>query len=248
MHIQIKNRYDESVIFEGEFETLLLSVEEAVRKNANLYDANLYGANLRGANLRGANLYDANLYGANLRGANLCGANLYDANLYGANLRGANLCGANLYDANLRGANLYDANLYGANLRGANLCGAVNLNKYLTTPMYILKDQVGKIRAYKLVKENGEGPMNGGIKYEIGKIYNVDDANTDENENCSTGIHLAGLDWVMKEWKQGYKILIAEFTAEDIAAIPIGSDGKFRVFKCKIIKEKDLKELGLDGK
>jgi hypothetical protein len=43
----------------------------------------------------------------------------------------------------------------------------------------------------------------------------------------------------------GYKIFIAEFTAEDIAAIPIGESGKFRVHKYKIVGEKDLKELGL---
>ena len=49
----------------------------------------------------------------------------------------------------------------------------------------------------------------------------------------------------IKEWKKGYKILVAEFTQKDIAAIPIGSDGKFRVNRCKIVGKKDLKELGL---
>jgi hypothetical protein len=49
----------------------------------------------------------------------------------------------------------------------------------------------------------------------------------------------------MKEWKDGYRILIAEFTAKDIAAIPTATDGKFRVFRCKIVGEKDLKEIGL---
>ena len=54
------------------------TVEEAVRRGANLD-----GANLDGANLVGANLYGANLYGANLRNANLDGANLRNANLDG---------------------------------------------------------------------------------------------------------------------------------------------------------------------
>jgi hypothetical protein len=49
----------------------------------------------------------------------------------------------------------------------------------------------------------------------------------------------------MKEWHEGYRILIAEFTAEDIAAIPTANDGKFRVHKCKIVGEKDLREIGL---
>jgi hypothetical protein len=49
----------------------------------------------------------------------------------------------------------------------------------------------------------------------------------------------------MREWQQGHRILVAEFTAKDIAAIPTATDGKFRVFRCKIVGEKDLKEIGL---
>jgi uncharacterized protein YjbI with pentapeptide repeats len=96
MTIQIKNRYTDSIIFEGEYENLELAVEAAVKSDANLRGANLRGANLWGANLRGANLLGANLEDANLRGANLWGANLEGANLRGANLWGANLRGANL--------------------------------------------------------------------------------------------------------------------------------------------------------
>jgi hypothetical protein len=107
-----------------------------------------------------------------------------------------------------------------------------------------LRDQLGKVRAYKLVTADGIGPFNGGIKYEIGKSYEVTDANTDEAVQCAAGINLATLDWCLKEWKESYRILVAEFMAKDIAAIPIGSDGKFRVYRCKIVGEKDLKELG----
>jgi hypothetical protein len=59
------------------------------------------------------------------------------------------------------------------------------------------------------------------------------------------GINLATLDWCMSNYQEGYRILVAEFTAKDIAAIPVGSDGKFRVRKCNIVAEKDLTELGL---
>ena len=147
--------------------------------------------------------------------------------------------------AYLKGADLTGADLKGADLKGADLKGAKGIVKYLTTPLYLLLDQPGKIRAYKLVEENGNGPYNGGIIYEIGKTYTVEDANVNEQEQCAAGINLATLDWCIKEWEPTRKILIAEFTAKDIAAIPIGSDGKFRVKKCKIVGEKDLKELGL---
>jgi len=41
------------------------------------------------------------------------------------------------------------------------------------------------------------------------------------------------------------KILICEFTQKDIAAIPYGTDGKFRVHRCKVIKEVDYKKIGI---
>ena len=146
--------------------------------------------------------------------------------------------------AYLSGANLSGADLSGADLSGADLSGAKGVNKNICTPLQILLDQPEKIRAYKLVKENGEGPFNGGITYEIGKIYSVKNADTTE-EQCAAGINVATLDWCMREWRAGYRILLAEFTAKDIASIPLGTDGKFRLRKCKIVGEKDLVEIGL---
>ncbi len=157
----------------------------------------------------------------------------------------ANLGDAYLGDANLGGANLGGANLRGANLGGANLGGAKGINKYRCTPLLMLLDQPGKIRLYKLVTKKGEGPYNGGIIYEIGNSYSVDDANCDEHEHCAAGINLATLDWCMKNWQKGYRILIAEFKAKDIAAVPTATDGKFRVHRCTIVGEKNLKKIGL---
>jgi len=217
-------------------------LDEPDGKRANLYEANLSKVNLSRANLYEANLSRANLYEANLSKVNLSGANLYEANLSGANLYEANLSGANLYEANLSGANLYGANLYEANLYEAK-----GISKYRTTPLYVLQDQVGKIRAYKLVNKKSEGPYNGGIKYEMNKSYSVNEWDEDEYNQCGAGINLATLDWCMRRWGEGYRILIAEFIAKDIVCIPIASDGKFRVKKCKIVGEKDLGELGLSS-
>ena len=133
--MQIKHRYTDAVLFEGDAGMTVRQVlEKATASGADLSDANLGGANLggahlsgadlSGANLRGANLGDANLSGAHLSGANLSGAHLSGADLSGAKLGGANLSGADLSDANLGGANLGGANLGGANLSGANLRGA----------------------------------------------------------------------------------------------------------------------------
>ena len=106
-------------------------------------------------------------------------------------------------------------------------------------------DQPGKIRAYKLVNSNNEGIYKGWLKYIIGQELSVQGANCDESAPCAAGINLATLDWCIKEWREGCKILICEFEAKDIAAIPIGSDGKFRVHRCAVVGEKDLDEIGL---
>jgi len=291
MQIQLK-KIDETLIWEGEAESIKNAVTQALAIDKSLSGADLTGANLTGADLAGADLYDAYLTDANLRDADLTraflhdadltdanltcadlrGANLYDAdltcaNLRGANLRGANLAGADLYDANLHDADLARANLTcadlrGANLRGANLCGAnlhdadlagvylrgANLagaEKYRTTDLYMLRDQPGKIRAYKLVNSEFEGIYRGGLTFKIGAKLEISDAVTNEACGCAAGINVASLPWCLREWKPGYRIMLVEFEASDIAAIPIGSDGKFRLHRCEVVGEKDLVELGL---
>ena len=97
--------------------------------------------------------------------------------------------------------------------------------------------QPGKIRSFKLVTSFGEGPYNGGITYEIGKSYEVPDYDSDPFIDCGAGINLATLPWCMREMIDGYRILIAEHTAEDIVAVPWFSDGKYRVKRCEIVGE-----------
>ena len=89
MKFEIKHRYNGSVLFSLECESLKACVEAAVRSRANLS-----GANLSGAELSGADLSRAELYGADLSRADLSGAELYGADLSRANLSGAELSGA----------------------------------------------------------------------------------------------------------------------------------------------------------
>lgn len=260
MKFEIKNRWSGDILFSVEAESFRLAVEMAVKSGADLSRANLSRANLSGADLSRAGLCEADLCRANLCGANLCRANLSRANLSGAGLYGANLSRANLSEAdlfraglseadlsraNLYGTNLCRANLSGADLSEADLSGAIGVNKNLCTPLTILLDQPGKIRAYKLVTQDGVGPYYPEINYLKGKTFSIDNYNESDNQ-CGTGISLATLDWCMREWKTGYRILVMEFTAKDIVSIPFATDGKFRVKKCKRVGEKDLKEIGLE--
>ena len=75
MKIEIKHRYNDSILFAHDCEenSLKITIKMALKASANLYGADLGGANLRGANLYGADLYGADLGGANLYGKKLIG-------------------------------------------------------------------------------------------------------------------------------------------------------------------------------
>jgi len=255
---EIKSRFSSAILFSIETDSWKLAVEAAVKSSADLSSANLSSADLSGADLSSAdlssanlsradlssaNLSSANLSGADLSSADLSSANLSGADLSGANLSSANLSSADLHGADLSGADLHGANLYGANLHGANLHGAKGISPKLSTPLLILLDQPGKIRAYKLVTQDGIGPFSGGIKYKIGESYQVADASTDVTEQCAAGINLATLDWCLRNYRSGYRVFICEFEAGDIAAIPIATDGKFRVHRCAVVAEKEISGL-----
>src|SRR3990167_8889114 len=98
--IVVKNRFDQKVLIEGEYENL----RDALQRNQE-------------ANLRGANLWGADLLETTHREEDFREANLREADLRGADLRGANLWGANLQEADLRGANLWEADLRGAKIK-----------------------------------------------------------------------------------------------------------------------------------
>jgi hypothetical protein len=148
--------------------------------------------------------------------------------------------------ANLSRADLSRANLSRADLSRANLSGANGVHPLLTTPLYALRDQVGPIRLYKLVDAEGRSPIQntGKLTYRVGEEVVCPDARTDESEQCAAGINVATMDWCLREWCEGYRILVVEFEAKDIAAIPLASDGKIRLHRCRVVAEKNLEEIG----
>jgi len=231
----------------GSANLISANLRSADLRYADLNSANLSDADLNSANLNSASLIYADLISANLRSASLSYADLRYADLRGADLRHANLRSADLRYANLRYASLRHADLNSANLNSADLSDADGVAPELSTPLIMLLDQPGKIRAYKLVNSRSQGPFNGGITYEIGKMCTVDDADTDASNHCGAGINVATLDWCLREWREGSRILIVEFEAADIACIPSGTDGKFRLHKCSVVAEKTIDpiELGL---
>ena len=237
--IEIKSRWDGSVLYTAESGADVRAVAQAaVASGANLRDAYLRDAYLRRANLSRAYLSRADLSGAylsraDLSGANLSRADLSRANLSGADLSRADLSGANLSGANLRGADLYDANLY----------GAVGITPERCTDLLILLEQVGKIRAYKLTKSDGAGPTYSGLIYAVDKTVEASEADTNPASQCGAGVSLATLPWCLSNWQPGYRIFVCEFTRADIAAIPTATDGKFRVHRCKVVREIEAEQI-----
>ena len=71
MNINIKCRYSDKILFEGELSSTREAVIEAFKKSVNLRGADLEGADLEGADLWGVNLRGVNLRGADLRGEKL---------------------------------------------------------------------------------------------------------------------------------------------------------------------------------
>ena len=163
MKIEIKNKYNDDVIFEYDCKdnnikkTVTAAVSSGILldnadlENADLRDANLKGANLSMAFLVGADLENTNLCGANLKGANLAHATLTDANFRGASLREACLVGTNLKGTIFSGASLRDASFLGAVLKNTVFIGA-DLRGTRELPFIPLDLPVGEFIAWKKCK------------------------------------------------------------------------------------------------
>ena len=191
-------------------------------------------ADLIGASLIGANLREANLRGANLSGADLNWADLSGADLSGANLSGANLSGADLNWADLSGANLSGANLSGANLSGANLSeakGLLSAENYMEA--HFERVEAGYI-AYKTFGGLYVPPKT--WKIEQGAIIS-EVVNPDRCTTCGSGINVAPLEWVRKEYPTGaiWKVLIRwEWLCG--VCVPYMTGGKIRCERVELLE------------
>jgi len=240
MKIQIHNRFNNEIMYSGEYNSLRDMIISLVSEGKSFSGAICSVADLSVADLSGADLSDADLSDADLSDADLSGADLS-----GADLSDANLSGADLSDANLSGADLSDADLSGANLSGADL---KNVVRNCVDELTILRFQAGNIRALKLVTDKYKSPMlhgRNGIPFDchVGKILKSNDAERDERINCARGISVATPNWILHNYKEGYRIVLVEHKAKDIAAIPIGTDGKYRISKGKVVAEISIEEL-----
>jgi len=106
------------------------------------------------------------------------------------------------------------------------------------------KRHLGRVRAYKYTSKDAESPVQvPKIKYEVGKDYEIKDADTDPGSNCHKGINVADAAWAKQSATGESRVFAFEFEMDDIAAIPTHTDGKFRVHRCLCVAELDPKTL-----
>lgn len=166
--------------------------------------------------------------------ANLCGADLIEADLSGADLRGANLSGANLRGANLSWADLSGADLIVADLSWADLSGAKGLlpaANYMEA--HFERVEAGYI-AYKTFGGLYAPPKT--WKIEPGAVIE-ETVNFDRCATCGSGINVAPLEWVRKEYPTGaiWKVLIRwEWLCG--VCVPYKTDGKIRCEKVELLE------------
>ena len=206
MIYKITCRVTGALRFEGEFGSLKLCLEAAVKARADLADANLAGAYLADAYLAGANLADANLADANLARAylaraDLARANLADANLAGANLARADLARADLADAYLAGAKgtakkLPHFQLPAGDLIGWKRCGGHIVKLLIPADAKRTASLVGRKYRAEFAKvleiDGAEEAVSGhdcATVYRVGETVRPDSYDDNPLVECTHGIH-----------------------------------------------------------
>jgi hypothetical protein len=84
--------------------------------------------------------------------------------------------------------------------------------------------------------------------YEIGKTA-TETCDPDVAEECSHGIHIAHLEWILRYGEDWNNLAILEVeTPINKIVLPNGSDGKVRTSEVTVIREVPLTECGIYGK
>lgn len=121
-----------------------------------------------------------------------------------------------------------------------------NLNKLTKLPA------ATKIHGYKIVREDGAPPLKvcyrPNLRYVLGKTVTEKTYNSDVTRSCGAGLNVSTQRWIKNEYGAcddstimayfGDKLITVEFSPKDIVCIPINNEGKFRVKKLKVVKEK----------
>ena len=118
-HYVLRNHSNQITLFEGDYESYVDCLEDAVTNNINLQEIDLSNKNLSNANLDNAKMQNANFNNSNLTGANLSESNLQSASFNNTTLYNTCLSYSNLKKANFMNANFGATLINGSNIEKA---------------------------------------------------------------------------------------------------------------------------------
>lgn len=115
------------------------------------------------------------------------------------------------------------------------------------------------IHAFKVVLKDGKpaiharGRYKGRIHYRLGKVTAQRRCNTDREQACGVGLHVATKAWCRNWWpnnldRAGREIFIVRFKRKDVGVVPYNDyawphdkrySGKFRVYRMLVWKRTD---------
>lgn len=165
--------------------------------------------------------------------------------LNGVDFRGVDLSFADFTGAELKRTNFTGARLTGAKLSSADTSQAIGLATTSTEAFEIETGADGTLLGYKLVDENFQGIFyrDQAMFYRVGAFVQAKKVQRDPFSLCGEGINLATIAWCQATRKtlspklqKGSQIVVAAFTKGDLAVIPKGSTGKYRVERCLVLR------------
>ena len=118
---------------------------------------------------------------------------------------------------------------------------------------YGIKHDKKKGKLFKAVRKTDDGKYtsdrNSGFEYIIGSKAKADRIDTNVNEDCGHGIHIAHLGWCLNYGRDWKDLAILEVEADlDKIILPNGCPGKVRCLEVDVIREVPLEECGVFGK
>lgn len=241
-----------NVIHVSEEDKISYAIREAKKSGKKIENLSFYGEQFRLTSLDTSDLKGAQFVNCLFDQTSITGSDtLVDAQFKNCSMVRINICeikiknclfySCNLHEASFFKSKFEDTSFKNCNLKLANFSESVLPKKLKTEliqqePLSILLNQPGKLYAYKFVRKNGFTTFFP-FKYEIGKTYDFSNrAHCDPRDLCGPGLNVATLDWCKREMIESTnKLIVIEFESKDIACIPIGSDGKFRLLRGKVV-------------
>ena len=201
-------------------------------------------------------------------GSKFVACNMVNMNMQGSWFKYAHFEGSDLRKANLRGAKFSNTTWKSNKLRGMNTRDTQFTHAGGDLPHFFW-NEVGSNEvldpesvgyAYKLAAANGKGIYHPKITYAEGKEFDAEiqddsDVRIPIDPKYNSGIALAPLNWVLREWNllgayPDYQLFLVSYKYKDVIQTHVHNriicraegNSKFNVRKMKCLKKIDMKE------